>query len=274
MRPTLCIAVLTLLGLFVCPFLLLADEIDRSKETAHLEPAEKAVADWLLSVQRAGWEEHDAKTYNAQWAKDAKLTWGRSAEPGPHDFATDAKQIRATREIIMRADKPDTLIVPTQISVKIEDNTATVDWIIRVGAENATFKTLTAEHYQLVKVDQAWKVKSNRAWVLEITLDGQTTKMTEKEWARRDAAAKQAEERGEVRDLPFLLLDAYRFGDAHDAAVTNTKRNNANAQDWSIRGWMAGIACRADDMLPSFEKARKLDPDVWLPDYAKVEPAD
>lgn len=244
-------------------------EDDRSSDTAHLKGEAKDVADWLLNAQRAGWEDHDSKTYNAQWADDAELTWARSAEPGPHDYTVNAKQISATRKMIMAVDPTKTTITPTDISATVSKDSAQVDWRIKVISADGGYSTLTAEQYRLVKTDAGWAVKTNRAWVLKIIEEGKTTVMTEKEWARRDAVAKRARESGDTDKLRFALLDAYRFGEAHDTAVKVTKQQKATAEDWAIRGWMAGIACRHDDMLPNYKKAIEMDPDVYLPDYAR-----
>lgn len=247
------------------------DREKRAQETVHLDGEAKQVADQLIASQRAGWEDHDVETYLASWAEDSVLTWGRSAQPGPHDFRVQADPRAATRRIVLRGENPGTRLRLVSVDVEVDGDTAVLNWQIIYSSDASDNRRLNAERYDLSKTDKGWVVTANRAWVLAVESDGKKTRIDEEEWARRDLAVKQAEADGRHHDHCIALLEAYRFGEAYEAAVAMTEREGAKADAWVLRGITSAVACKAEDIEPAFKKAKAMNPFIWQPTYMRIK---
>ena len=97
-----------------------------------------------------------------------------------------------------------------------------------------------------------------------------TITFTQEEWARRDAAVDEAKQAGDPRQVASALLRAHRFDACYEAIVAVTQRDDAAALDWAMRGYIASVASKPDDVYTSFERAQLMDAGVWVPHYATM----
>ena len=241
----------------------------RDGETDHLEGEARELADWLIASQRAGWEDGDIDTYLAQWHPEAALILARSEQPGEYDQRIEMDQLGPTRRLRMTDVDTGVELAFSDIRVEIDGQRAIVSWRAVTAGPDSVFRELMRERYLLSRSGEGWVVMENRAWFLGIEVNGEKTMFSEAEWARRDAAAEAAQEVNDPRVLRAALLDAYRFPEAHAAAKRATELDDAGADDWGWRGFLAVIAADATDAARSFVRARELDPDISLPPYAK-----
>lgn len=237
-------------------------------ETEHLEGTAKHIADTVITAQRAGWENHDLERYMAPWADEATLTWGRSDQPGKYDQPIDLDTIRATRAIRMRGMPPNDRYVYDDVKVQIDGRSAKLSLTVEITAEDDAYQNRTSEQYELIQTKAGWRVTKNRAWPISIRTDEGKTIYNEQQWAALDAAALQAQRAGTDTAHAYTLLGAYRFDEAYEAAVRGTMQKGASAEHWGLRGFLAALAGQPEDVDPSFEKARSIDPEVWLPAFA------
>lgn len=238
-------------------------------ETDHLEAEARVLADWLISCQRAGWEEGEIDHYLEQWHPEAVLILARAEEPGPYDQVIEMEQLAPTRRLRMTDVDTGVTLSFSDIRVRINGQRAVVSWRAVTAGPDAVFRELMRERYRLEKHGGQWKVVENRAWFLGLEENGEKTLFSDEEWSRRDAAARAAKQSGDARAMRAALLDAYRFPEAHAAAVDATGLADADAGDWAWRGFLAVIASDASDAARSFIRARELNPEIGLPPYAR-----
>ncbi|MEM9020886.1 MAG: hypothetical protein AAGC44_10015 [Planctomycetota bacterium] len=241
----------------------------RDDETHHLDGEARQIADWLIACQRAGWEDGDIETYLGQWHADAVLVLARTEEPGAYDQHIPLERLEPTRRLRMTEVNNGTTLSFSDIRVQVDGDDAVVNWRAVTTGPDAVFRELMRERYTLKRAEEGWHVLENRAWFLGIEQRGAKTMFTEQHWARVDAAAQEATLANEPRKLRVALLDAYRFPEAHAAAIEATELGNADADDWAWRGFLAVIASDAGDARDAFIRARELDPEIALPPYAK-----
>lgn len=242
---------------------------ERANETAHLKGEAKLIADRIVSGQRAGWEDREFEPWAELWAKDAVRTWARSLEPGPYDQVFKAKDLLPAVRILVSGEDIGLTLKFTKISVQIDGDNAVMDWRFLITSDLSDRRELYSERFKLKRIDGVWKITSDRAWIVGVESEGKKTKLDADEWAKRDAAVERASDAGNLSDLRIALMDAYRMVEAYKVAVKMTEQDGAQAIDWSVRGMLAVFSSNHADAYPSFERAAEMDPDVWLPYFAK-----
>lgn len=241
---------------------------NRGQETAHLEGEAKTLADELIVKVRKGWEKKDFETYQSMFHDRAKRTWGRSEEAGEHDIQYKLKDFLGCVKIIMAGKDIGTRIAIPRVEVEIQDDIATTRWTCIISNEVYDYVEHVGEKIVLKKIEDQWMIIDDRSWMIAVEEGGKKTVFTDKEWERRDAAVQSAKESGNPRALAVALMASYRMSEAYDVVVKITQSPDAQAIDWSQRGYLATVSGHPDDIYPSFKRAKILDPEVWIPAYA------
>jgi len=245
---------------------------ERNDETAHLESEARAVADWVIACQRAGWEDLDVETYLSQFAEDATVVLGRMEEPGPYDVVYDYDTIVATRTMRMRGENPGVMLRYVSIGVVIDGDDALMRTRTITTSRGSDYREITRERFILRRDEGGWRVVENRAWLVGEVIDGERHVVDAGVWEERDVWIEKPLEGGrDARWQRDYLLHAFRFEEAHAAAIEVCGRDDAEAFDWSRRGLYAVLAGDAADAALAFARALEMDPEVWLPYYAVPE---
>lgn len=231
---------------------------------------EQQIVKLVQDAQRAGFERHDFDAYISIWAPNAKLVAGRSRVKGKYDFAMDYEQIRATRafrfsETPARGVKVEFL----NARVKVDGDRAELAYQAKVAAEDGYLERVN-EIYKLQKLDGVWKVIENRYWLAEIRTPDSVTTYGAETWKRLDAEVVEQARTGGFDGHVVALFDAFRFPEALKVCRSATKRDPQSANAWMMRGHAAIIAGHADEAFDSLQQALRIDPEYYVPPWAKV----
>lgn len=243
---------------------------DRSDETAHLTGEARKIANWVIASQRAGWEDLDVETYLSQFAEAATVVLARMEEPGEYDVTYDYETIVATRTMRMRGENPGIVLRYVNVEVEIDGDEAVMRTRTITRSRGSDYREIMHERFTLRRGDDGWLVVEDRAWLVGELIDGERIVVDESVWEERDGwiEAELAGDR-EPRWLRDYLLHAFRFEEAHAMAIEVCGLEDAEAFDWSRRGVFAVLAGDAADAELAFATALEMDPEVWLPYYAK-----
>ena len=246
-----------------------AQDDAQAGETAHLQGEARELADWLIAGLRAGFEDLDFETFEALWAEDAQRVWARSQRAGERDIVFDAESLIPTYRIIFGGQDAGVRARYFRVVVVIDGDRAMAQWQVEISTEISDYREVISEQTHLRRdADGNWRITHVRAWMERTFMDGGWVALTQNEWSRRDRQAQRAAEADDPYEYVFALMDAYRMPEAHEILVGITEQPDAEAIDWSLRGYTATLAGIPDDVYPCFERAREMDPDVWLPHFA------
>ena len=231
----------------------------------------QAIAEMVQASQRAGFVKHDFEKYIAPWADGSKMVLARGEKPGKHDNVMPVEKLRPVRKLRMSVPRGSGFLL-NYFDEKFvrEGDSVTLRWTARSSFRGG--HEATSELYVLQKLDGAWKIVENRAWITNAKYGDRRQQFDEAGWGKLDAAVEVARKAGDAFELAQALFEAYRFKEAHTAAVIASKKAAADdPEPWLIRGHSAILIGDADDGLGAFKKALKADPDAPVPDYVNPD---
>ena len=272
MKTNLFFASHIILLAFICPVTFAQEQPEPNPETAGLQGEAREIADWVFACQKAGWEDHDIDTYLSQWADDATVILARGEETGEYDIVYDHDQIVATRTMRMRGETPGIQITYGDVEAEIDGDTAIITCETLTTDADSNFRVVYRARYTLKRFGDEWRVVEDREWyVSQRNRDQQKTTYTQAQWEELDRAVTEAQQDQDVEAELWTLFDAMRFQEAYDLTKRITQLDDAQAADWSTRGYLAVLIGDAEDAQSSFEIAYELDSEVRMPPFVLVE---
>ncbi len=239
------------------------------------------VIESLKDSQVAGVERHDLPAYLSVFAGEATLTVGRGPWPGPFDRTLAMPAIVATRTERFYAPPPgEVRLRHRDVEIQAEAGRLIVRWLAERVAEDGI--EVVREVFVLRPARPAegsgWLIVHNRLWPEWQQDAGQPPRRYEAAtWAALDAAAARPD--CESGPCPLAMLEAWRFVEAHEAAIRWSEglpagaRGDDAAARWVLRGLCAVFSGRVADAQPSFGRALAADPAANLPPWRSAAAA-
>ncbi len=151
--------------------------------------------------------------------------------------------------------------------VRVTGNKATISVEAHLLSKGGGEKV--GEIYQLEKTGIGWRVVRNRWWMKEKNSGKGWVRYTSDEWKKLDVVVEEERSRGKSLELAQALKAAFRVKEAWILLRDLCGDNRVDAEIWLERGMVAMRVGDVKDALRSLREARRIDPDVWIPDYAK-----
>lgn len=245
-----------------------ADERD-TDALAHLEGDALEVARWVIHTQRAGWERGDAATYLLAWSEQCTLTVGRLETPGPYDMVYNYDRLLGSRLMRLRPGMTQALLAYDEVEVEFTDEGAVFCALIHTRSPDGEFGEVGRDR---IVLGRDGRIIDERYWLVGRRVSGEDERVDEGWWAERDREISSIVATDHPADVSYRYFEAWRMNEAHALLIDFTERVDAEAADWSARGFCAAIIGDYEDALASLELSYELDPDAWRPLFAEKMP--
>jgi hypothetical protein len=237
---------------------------------------------------KSGYERHDASGYFAIWADDGKKIEGRSAKPDKFDTALLRAQLESVRKLQWAIPPQASIKVQIQDESKeIQGDLATLRFRLTLAPAETYFgwmrSVTSAEAVRLRLTNGQWRVIEWRSWPIEARGEDYIQKWDAGQWEALDHRVETVNTQGE---LVGALIAAHRFREAHEKAKEWTASEGKvqlrpkvpvwteggakQADAWVTLGYTAILTGNAADAKAAFRKARTLDANVFMPEYARA----
>ncbi len=246
------------------------------KVPVEVDALQEELVQKVITSDKAYWYGRNMQKWAADKADDLVGVQGRNREPDQYDRTFNRKQYMKLSGIFSTFNPPPAIhAIWDQIQFDHEagSDKARLEWVAIQKFQNMKFRF--GQWFDFEKRDDKWLIVQERAWHMDMWMNGEWTVYDAKHWAKLDAELADMPEVDP--DRPAALVRALRFEEAHNVAEVVKTFGDAEtaskvlttsatrAKNLVVLGEAAINTSRFEEGIRILEDARVLDPTVRMP---------